>query len=219
MDILYVEDNKQIANNIKRFLWLKWFEVTIVTTKKEALSLIESEKYHLLLVDIMLPDGSWLEVCKEYRKADASTPIMMITAKWDIYDKKEAYQLWVDDYLVKPFHLDEVLIRIKALLKRANIQEIYTINDITINVEDQTVCKHDEQLDITYKEFQILEYLSRYQWSTVSRSDIIDYLRWRDWFDSKYEHSLDVYIGNLRKKIGKDVIKTVKWLGYMIGEE
>lgn len=139
----------------------------------------------------------------------------MTTAKGQIEDKQDAYDLWADDYLVKPFALEELVMRCKALFKRTQIQDIYHLWDREIDVENKTVTRMGVPIHLTLKEFLILVHLLENNGHAVSRADLIEYVRGGD---ALYEHDakLDVYIANLRKKLGKELIETIKGFGYRI---
>jgi two-component system alkaline phosphatase synthesis response regulator PhoP len=145
-------------------------------------------------------------------------PIIMITAKDTVEDKIYWLESWADDYIVKPFDLWELVARINAVLRRWN-KEIYdtiTFNDIQIDIHKKEVYKNNAKIELTLKEFLILEYLINNCDKSVSRTDIISYLwGWEEWlFDG--DNKLDVYISNLRRKLHKDMIETIKWFWYRI---
>ncbi len=217
MKILLVEDSKTISDNIQKFLSLEHFTVDAVFDWQSALSKAEKNDYDCIVLDIMLPEVDGLAVCKQIRKT-SETPIIMTTAKGQIEDKKEAYEYGADDYLVKPFDLEELLLRIKALLKRKNSFEIFQYRDITINLTTRIVTKNSKEISLTIKEYHILDYLLKNYGFPVSRADLVDFVRWGD---SLFENTekLDVYISNLRKKLDKSLIQTIKGFGYKIAKE
>ena len=170
--------------------------------------------YDCIILDIMLPWLDGVALLKELR-TKKQTPVIMTTAKGQIEDKQQAYDLGADDYLVKPFLLEELVLRIKALVKRSESRDIYQIGDLQIDLENKTVVRGWEDVHLTMKEFLILTYLLESNGHAVSRSDLLEFVRWGD---SLYEHDskLDVYIANLRKKLGKELITTIKWFGYKL---
>lgn len=213
MKILLIEDQQQIANNIKRYLELEGFEVDIEGDGKAGLEKALSHVYELLIIDRMLPSMNGVTIAKAVREKKA-VPIIMTTAKWQLEDKGEWFDAGADDYLVKPFALEELLMRIKAILKRTELPSVYRFHDIEVLIDEQRVLKAGEEIKLPLKEFLLLEYLSQRLWQAVSRTDLIDYIRWGD--SRENDSTLDVYIANLRKKLGKEVIETIKGFGYRI---
>jgi DNA-binding response OmpR family regulator len=208
--ILLIEDNKIIADNEKNFLEYYWWHVDIIHNWKEALDM--SYKYYdLYIIDRMLPSISWIEVVKNIRKTKKN-PIIMTTAKWQISDKQTCFELWVDDYLVKPFELEELVMRIKALLNRTNKSKIIYIDTIEIITQEHSILIWKEKILLPIKEYLIVEYLAENKWKIISRTELIDYIRW--WDIRKHDASLDVHISNIRKKVWKDFIETIKWFWY-----
>ena len=213
MKILLIEDQVQIARNIKRYLELEGFEVDVAHDGKEGLDKALSYVYELMIIDRMLPTMDGVTIAKTVRQKKA-VPIIMTTAKWQLEDKGEGFDAGADDYLVKPFALEELLMRIKAILKRSEIPSVYRRNDIEVLIDEQRVIKDGEEVKLPLKEFLLLEYLAQRMWQAVSRTDLIDYIRWWDSWEN--DATLDVYVANLRKKLGKDAIETIKGFGYRI---
>jgi len=216
MEILIVEDTKTIANNIASFLQWNGRHCTICETCSDAISHTKHKTYDCFLVDIMLPDGDGISLAKTLRSM-SDMPIIMTTAKWSIDDKQAAFDAWADDYLVKPFSLKELVMRINAHAKRSVTEQdpAITIGDVRIQIQEKRVYKQETHIPLTIKERHIIELLVQRLWQTVSRTDIIEHIWGGDalfWYDA----TLDVYIAKIRKKIGKDVIETVKWFGYCI---
>jgi DNA-binding response OmpR family regulator len=146
---------------------------------------------------------------------EKNTPVIIITAKSQLEDKLDLFEVGADDYLVKPFDLEELLARLKAVLRRGLIEKVYTFNDITINFGKKQILKNGEDIHLTLKELQIIEYLVKNRGVTISRTDLITYLRGEDSIRDSDE-KLDVYICNIRKKLDKNLIETVKGFGYRI---
>jgi len=140
---------------------------------------------------------------------EKNTPVIIITAKSQLEDKLDLFEVGADDYLVKPFDLEELLARLKAVLRRGLIEKVYTFNDITINFGKKQILKNGEDIHLTLKELQIIEYLVKNRGVTISRTDLITYLRGEDSIRDSDE-KLDVYICNIRKKLDKNLIETVK---------
>jgi DNA-binding response OmpR family regulator len=212
--LLLIEDNQTIGQNIVTYLTHEWRTVDRSTDAISGRQAFEEHTYDLLILDIMLPGGDWVSLLKELR-LKKQTPVIMTTAKGQIEDKQHAYELWADDYLVKPFALEELVMRCKALFKRTQVADIYHLWDIEIDLENKTVTRAGQPIHLTLKEFLILAHLIENNGHAVTRTDLIEYV-W--WGDAVYEHDgkLDVYIANLRKKLGRTCIETIKWFGYRI---
>lgn len=213
--LLLVEDNPTIGKNIVTYLEHEGHTLDWYKDGKEWKDRALHYMYDCLILDIMLPGLDGIALLQELR-TKKQTPVIMTTAKWQLEDKQEAYMLGADDYLVKPFALEELSMRINALMKRSQARDLYQIGDIQVDIENKTVIRAGQDVHVTIKEFLILSYLLEYDGRAVSRADLIEFIRW---WDALYEHDgkLDVYIANLRKKLGKDLIITVKWFGYKIG--
>lgn len=215
MHILVIEDNHTIADNIKEFLMLDGHNVTV--TYDGAWGLLRATKGHFdcIVLDLMLPGVDGITICKQIREKK-NTPIIMTTAKWTIDDKGDGFRAGADDYLVKPFSLDELSLRIHAITKRIPNSDAFRLPyDIEILPSQQRITKQGEDIKCTSKEFLLCTYLASNMGRIISRSELIDLLRWDDG-NEKNEATLDVYIANVRKKLGKELIETVKWAGYKI---
>ena len=214
--ILLVEDNKEISNNISDYLRLENFEVVQAFDWEIGLDLAKSKKFDLILLDLMLPEIDWITVARKLN-GRIDTPIIMITAKDSINQKLEWFENWATDYIVKPFDLRELEARIKANLNISQISSDLIFWDLKINLEKREFLKLEKKIKITTKEFLIFSYLFENKSRVCTRSDLIEYVWWSDSIfedDSK----LDVYISNLRKKLDKKLIETVKWVGYRFWE-
>jgi len=220
MRILLVEDDNRISAFVRRGLEAEGYGVDVVPTGQEGLDL-GGGKYHLIILDLMLPDQSGFEVCRQLRQEQVHTPILMLTAKDAVQDKVQGLQLGADDYVTKPFAFDELLARIKALLRRGPYQEIQaelTVADLRLNRETREVWRGTTKLNLTSKEFALLECLMTNPNKPVSRSTILDQV-WGYQYDP-LTNVVDVYVGYLRKKIdgsfSKKLIQTVRDVGYKI---
>lgn len=213
MNILLVEDTIDLWETIRDYLIACDFNVVWTTTLRQTKDFLEKQSFDCIVLDWMLPDGSGEEFCKEI-KSQYQIPVIMSTAKSQIEDKLEWFQSGADDYLAKPYDLRELEARINALTKRSeNIISTQKIGDLTINTESMQIWNKDEEIHCTNTEWIIIKILSEDINRVISRSDLIDYVRWGEgtrWFENK----LDVLISGLRKKLGKDSIETVKGFGY-----
>ncbi|HHB76001.1 MAG TPA: response regulator transcription factor, partial [Desulfobulbus sp.] len=191
---------------------------------EEAMNRIYVDPYDLILLDIMLPKKDGFGVLLELRNEKKSTPVLMLTAKGNIEDKIKGLDLGADDYLAKPFCMEELLARIRALLRRSNalVSPILEIADISLNTASREVFQERQPVELTPKEFSILEFLLYNMNRAVSRYSIAEHV-WGDEFDPiTMSNSIDVHIKNLRKKISDPkgrIIRTVRGVGYMIKDE
>jgi len=157
----------------------------------------------------------WIELCKHIRKKYQTTPILMTTAKWELDDKLEWFACGADDYIVKPFDLKELDARITTIIKRTPTRNILEHKNIRIDKDQKKVFKNNKEIKTTLKEFQIVEYLLERKGRSISRTEIIEEIRGNDQVFEE-DAKLDVYISNLRKKLGKTIIETIKGFGYQI---
>jgi len=209
--ILLVEDNLEISNNIKDYLELEWFHITQAFDWERGFDLVKTDKFDLVLLDLMLPKIDWITIARKLSK-QIDAPIIIITARESINQKLEWFESWAIDYIVKPFDLRELEARIKANLKdfKNNKLEFW---DLKINLETREFMKSGEKVFLTTKEFLIFQYLYENKTRICTRTDLIEYVWWDDEIfndDSK----LDVYISNIRKKLDKKIIETIKWVWY-----
>lgn len=218
MHILLVEDTPAIWKSITEYLSLSWFEVHWYETIASAHLFLANHHIDCAVLDRMLPDGDGSELCKEI-KSSKDIPVIMMTAKNQIEDKTQAYGNWADDYITKPFDLKELELRINAVMRRSAENEsedaLIRIHNLVIDVDQHTVYADTEKVPLSHTEFLIVKCLAENKWRVISRTDLLEEIRWEEsmrWGDNK----LDVYIYALRKKLGKDVIRTVKGVGYQI---
>ena len=217
MKIIYAEDNKSIWKAIKDKLINNWYDVDWFLDWEKTIEAFDLNKYDLAILDWMLPEFDWLSVIDHIRNS-SNIPIIITTSKSQIEDKKEWFNMWADDYLVKPFELDELIIRIDNLIRRNKIFNKFIFENITIIIEQKKVLKDNNEVKLTHKEFLIIEYLINNLNIPVSRSDLMNYIWWWDWlFDN--DDKLDVYISNIRKKTNKKIIKTIRDFWYKIENE
>lgn len=215
MNILLVEDNKTIANNIKKYLELDWNKITLAENWLYALEVFKHQIFDIVILDIMLPWMDWIQLCKKFKESQNDIPIIMTTAKWQIEDKLEWFNCGTDDYLVKPFDLTELDARIKAIMKRSPNKDFLEYKDIRLDKDQKKVFKKNKEIKFTIKEFMILELLLDNKWRSTSRTNIIEEIRWNEHIFEE-DSKLDVYISNIRKKLWKSLIETIKWYGYQI---
>lgn len=215
MRLLLIEDEKSIAQSIKTGLEQESYSVDIANEGDLGYDLALSEEYDAIILDLMLPNMSGEQICRMLRKNNITTPILMLTAKNDVQNKIDGLNLGADDYLTKPFSFDELVARIKALLRRPqnSLNTTLTCQDLTLNTISSSVTKKNKQIQLSKTEFALLEYLLRNKNKIVSKEKIMQNV-WN--FDADIlPNNVEVYIGYLRKKLGKpNLIKTVRGFGY-----
>ena len=217
LSLLLVEDTKTIAESIKKYLELDWHKVMWVDHWDYANELVKHQSFDIILLDLMLPWVDWITIAKTIRSVHPETPILIMTAKWQLEDKLEWFEVWADDYLVKPFDLEELEARVLALAKRLPNKRELVFEDIRLDLNQKKVFKWEKELKFSLKEFQILEMLMQNQWIAISRLDIIEEIWWWEaWFEEDWK--LDVYLSTIRRKIGKDRIETIKWFWYRMNK-
>ncbi len=218
MRILIVEDEKELAISLKKALKSEKYSVTVEFNGSDAIERILSEKFDLIILDIMVPEIDGFEVLKFIRKEKIETPVLMLTAKSDIEDRVKGLDLGADDYLSKPFSFAELLARIRAILRRkcGGTYNIIEINELKLNLKTKEIFFNETKLDLTPKEYLILEFLILNRGKPVSKYDIAEHV-WGDSYDIlSTSNFVEVHIKNIRKKIKKDIIKTVRGFGYKI---
>ncbi len=215
MKILVVEDNKTIGNNIKRYLELENHSVIRAENGLYALEVTKHQEFDIIVLDLMLPGMDGITLCKNIRESHPDIPIIMATAKGQLDDKLEGFEAGADDYLVKPFDLKELDARIQAISKRNEPKNILKYKNLRLDKDQKKVSKGSKEIKLTLKEFQIIEYLLERKWRSISRTEIIEEIRGNEQIFEE-DAKLDVYISNLRKKLGKTIIETIKGFGYQI---
>lgn len=222
--ILLVEDEKKIADSLKKGLTEENYSVEVAYDGTTGRKLFETHHFDLVILDINLPGMSGLALCKKIRNRNPGIPVVMLTALSATDDKIEGFDAGADDYIVKPFDFKELLVRIKALLKRIyqNIPmgNVLKVGDLVINLDSKEVSRGGNGISLTAKEFQLLEYLVRNRNKVVSRADIALNV-WDIDFDTK-TNVIDVYVNFLRKKLDNDydkkIIHTQVGVGYVLKE-
>lgn len=223
MRILVVEDEPDLNELIVKKLQIDHYTVDSCMNGKDALEFFYMADYDAVILDIMLPGISGLEFLKEIRGKNDRTPVLLLTARDSIEDRVAGLDAGADDYLVKPFAFDELLARIRVMLRRSsgNTSNCFTLADLTVNCDSWTVTRNHTAILLSSKEFSILEYLIRNAGIVLSREKISQHI-WN--YDYEGESNVvDVYIRYLRKKIDEDypvkLIHTVRGVGYVLRVE
>ncbi|AHJ98368.1 response regulator transcription factor [Hymenobacter swuensis] len=225
MKILLVEDEPKVASFLHQGLTEQHHTVDLAADGVLGLRLAQANSYDLLILDTLLPGLSGLEVCRQVRAHDTSVPILMLTALGETDDKIRGLDAGADDYLVKPFAFQELLARIRALTRRRHdspsANSVLRLADLTLDPSRKLVQRAGQTIQLTAREFALLEYLLRSQNRVVSRVDILEHV-WETSFDTG-SNVIDVYINFLRKKLDKDftpkLIHTLVGMGYVMKEE
>lgn len=226
MHILVVEDEPKVASFLLKGLRESQYHVSLAVDVFAAKQALQADDYNLIIIDVLLPDGNGMDLCRHIRKQDLFTPILMLTALNSIDNKVTGLQAGADDYLVKPFHFNELLARIEALLRRtARMQTqpqpgVLTFADLKLNTGSKVAERAGTEIILTAKEYALLELFMQHPNKTLSR----DYIAERVWgidFDTK-TNFIDVYVNYLRKKIEKGfegkLIHTNIGMGYILKE-
>ena len=220
MRILVIEDERKIALALKKGLEQESFAVDVVHDGEDGLSYAMDEPYDLIVLDRMLPGIDGMEVCQKLRAAGKKVPILMLTAKDRVNDRVEGLDAGADDYLIKPFAFEELLARLRSLLRRPRefTSEVLTVGDVTLNTLTFEVKRATESISLTHKEFSLLEYLMRSQGRTITKDMIVSHV-W-DYDADILPNTVEVYIGYLRAKLERPfrdsppLLHTVRGFGY-----
>lgn len=221
MRVLIVEDNPKMANAIQTGLSENGFAADVCNTGYEGEELASIEPYDVIVLDLMLPDRDGIEVCRNLRRRKVSSSIIMLTALSSTDDKVTGLNAGADDYITKPFEFEELLARIRAMLRRGEATESRTLrcDDLVLDLYTRRATRGDETFELSNKEYGLLEYLMRNQNRVLSRTQIGEKV-----WDMNFEPSsnvIDVYISSLRKKVDRgferELIHTVKGAGYRFG--
>lgn len=217
MKILVVEDDHKIATGIKKGLEQEGNTVDLAFDGEEGLDLAMEKNSDVIVLDLMLPKLNGIEVAKSLRKENVHTPILMLTAKGELSDKLTGFESGADDYLVKPFAFEELIARINAIARRPTQikNSKLIINNLELNSNSFEVTAGGKEITLSKKEFQLLEFLMKNKGRVISKEDII--ARVWNYESDILPNTVEVFVGYLRSKIGKDMIKTVRGFGYRIG--
>lgn len=221
--ILIVEDERRLAEILKAGFEEQGFDVDIATDGHQGRAMAQDSGYDIIILDINLPFVTGYELCREIRLRDPDVPIIMLTALGTQDNKLTGFDAGADDYVVKPFDFMELLARVKVFLRRSSSSEpeedeILKVDDLYINLSQKTVQRAGNSIELTSKEFYLLEYLARHSGKVISRQEIAEKI-WGLNFDTGTNY-IDVYINYLRRKIDRDhpvkLIHTRVGLGYVL---
>jgi two-component system OmpR family response regulator len=222
MKVLIVEDEEKLAEALAKGLQHEGYATDIIPDGEKAITRISMHRkdYDIVILDLMLPKVDGLGVCKAVRELGVTLPILVLTARNETENKVDLLLAGADDYLAKPFSFEELCARIKALLRRpaASLPNIIKVQDIELNATERTVTRDGDPIELTLKEFSILEYLMRRPNEVINREDLLSNL-WDFNYDS-FSNVVDVHVKNLRRKLDRgnasDVLETVRGIGYRL---
>jgi two-component system response regulator MprA len=219
--ILLAEDDRSVRESLLLALQLEGYDVDAVTDGAQALEAIAAAEPDLVLLDVMMPNVDGLTVARRLRSRKVKVPILMLTARHEVSDRVSGLDAGADDYLVKPFALDELVARLRALLRRTSVtggEETLTVADLVLDPRRRTVERGGQELELTKTEFDLLELLMTNVGIVLDRDTIYDRI-WGFDFETS-SRSLDVYVGYLRRKTevtgGPRLVHTVRGVGYVV---
>ncbi len=216
MRLLVVEDDKDLNRQIVTALEQAGYAVDRAFDGEEGGFLGETEPYDAVVLDLGLPMVDGVTVLQQWRRAQRTMPVLMLTARDRWSDKVAAFDAGADDYVVKPFHIEELLARLRALLRRAagHASAEITCGPVRIDTRASRVLVDGQPVKLTSHEYRLLAYLMHHQGRVVSRAELVEHLYDQD-FD-RDSNTIEVFIGRLRKKLGVEVIQTIRGLGYVL---
>ncbi|MFK5924781.1 MAG: response regulator transcription factor [Verrucomicrobiota bacterium] len=220
MKVLVVEDHERIASFVKKGLKEQGFVVDTANNGDDGYALALTEPYDAIVLDIMLPGRDGLSILKNIRKKGNSVPVILLTARSELDERLEGLNLGADDYLTKPFYIEELIARLHTVVRRSSgkATHLLKVDDLCMNLVAHTVVRANEEINLTMREFSLLEFLLRSPGRVLSRMQICEHV-WNYTFDPD-TNLVDVYIQRIRKKVDKQfqvkLIETVRGMGYRI---
>ncbi len=220
MRVLVIEDETKVGSFIKRALEEESYAVDLCEDGAQGLDMALSGSYDLIMIDLMLPSLPGLEVLARLRKEKIQTPVLILTAQSKVDQRVKGLDAGADDYLTKPFAIDELLARVRALLRRGPAESpgIFQIDDLVLNPATREVTRGGQRIELTVKEYALLEYFMRHAGRVLTRPMISDHV-WNQDFDT-FTNVIDVYVNYLRNKIdrgrARKLIHTIRGSGYML---
>ncbi|HYM59070.1 MAG TPA: response regulator transcription factor [Solirubrobacteraceae bacterium] len=220
MRLLLVEDDIKLARALQSGLQREGYEIDTASTGDEALSRAVARDYDAVVLDVMLPGLDGFEVCQALRRSERSVPVLMLTARAAVSDRIRGLDAGADDYLVKPFDFGELLARLRALLRRGPAERppVLELGDLRVDPATRVATRSGRQVELTAREFDVLELLARHPGQVVSRTQLLEEV-WDENFDGS-PNVVDVYVGYLRRKLerpsGPRLIRTVRGVGFLL---
>jgi len=223
MRILVVEDDRKVASFVCRALEEAGYAVDVARTGSEGLTLAADRVHDLVILDVLLPEMNGFQVLRTLRQQGVKTPVLLLTARDAVEDKVRGLDSGADDYLTKPFAVEEMLARVRALLRRGDSAQsaLLTVGDLVLDPATRTVSRDGNRIDLTTREFALLEYFMRHPGQVLTRTMIAEHV-WNYNFDTM-TNVIDVYVNYLRKKLdagnGPRLLHTVRGVGYVLKAE
>jgi two-component system OmpR family response regulator len=216
MRVLVVEDEADLASTLNRTLAEAHFAVDVASDGEEAQFMLGEVSYDAVVLDLMVPKRSGWVLLQDLRRSGAKTPVLILTALDAVEDRVKALDLGADDYLPKPFAIAELVARLRALLRRStgNPSPVLVVGSITIDRAARLVYRENTPVDLTAREYSILELMARHRGTLVTRSDICEHIYSES--TDVFSNVIDVHIAALRRKLGPDVIQTRRGQGYIV---
>ena len=225
MRILVVEDEKKVARALADGLAEERYDVAVASTGEEGFFLSSEQQFDLIVLDLMLPGRDGLDILKTLRKRGVPTPVLILTARDTIADRVLGLDRGADDYLVKPFAFEELLARIRALLRRGRPEQVLKLKlaDLEMDLVTRKVQRSGQIVHLTAREYELLEYLLRHAGHTVSREMLACDVWAAPARDTTTDNVIDVHIARLRRKVDdpfdRQLVKTVRGVGFMLSED
>ena len=222
MKVLVVDDERAVRNSLRRAFTMAGYDVAEAEGGQSAVSLLAHSSPDIVVLDVLMPDVDGLEVCRRMRAAGDRTPVVMVTARETVADRVAGLDAGADDYVVKPFDLDELLARVRALLRRSSNGDssLLAFDDVTLDRSAREAARGTRRIDLTLTEYNLLELFMRHPRQVLTRGQI--YERVWDYDFGPLSNSLSVYIGYLRRKLEAGgeprLIQTVRGMGYVLRE-
>ena len=219
MKVLIIEDNDILRNNIKKYLEIQKFDVEDHNKYEESTYKIMMGHYDAVILDLWLWDDekNWIDICREVREKANNVPILMLTARTLTPQKIEGLNSGADDYMTKPFDYGELLARIESIARRNDSLkwEKLVLDNIEIDLTELKVTQNWTEVSLSKLEFNLLVYLTQNKWRMLTKEQITEKV-WGEIDMFKASRSVDIYVGYLRKKLWKELIETIRWIGYII---
>lgn len=214
MKVLLVEDDRLFGESLTEYLQSEGFITDWVYDPREVMDLLEVSCYDVIVLDLIMPHIGGEELIKAIREKDKETPILVLTAKHRLEDKRTCFELGVDDYLTKPFEMEELVLRLKALYRRKNPQDVVVIDEVEVCFSKEMVKVKGKPISLSKKDWLVLKFLVENKGRFVSHEEILNYV-WGD--EPVGEEVVRAHIKNLRKLLPEGFIKTMKGRGYRVG--
>jgi DNA-binding response OmpR family regulator len=214
MKVLLVEDDRLLGESLTEYLQSEGFITDWVYDPREVMDLLEVSRYDVIVLDLMMPHIGGEELIKAIREKDKETPILVLTAKHRLEDKRTCFELGADDYLTKPFEMEELTLRLKALYRRKNPQDVVVIDEVEVCFSKEMVKVKGKPISLSKKDWLVLKFLVENRGRFVSHEEILNYV-WGD--EPVGEDVVRAHIKNLRKLLPEGFIKTMKGRGYRVG--